>query len=226
MTSTPTTDRSISVTGDAEVKVAPDQVQLLFTVITTDKTVSKAKSLNDERVSKTLAVLQKQGIASKDVQTDRVQMEAVSDSGYSYTKQKDPDGYQVRKSVAVLLRDVTKFEAVLSAVLEAGVNQVDGISFQTSELRKHRDAARAMALKAAKEKAEAMAKEYGLKIGKARTIGEQSSWWGMPYFQRGGGAQNMMQNVSGGGGGGEPSDTFAPGQIAIRATVNVTFDLE
>lgn len=225
MTVAPATpvDRTISTSGDAEVKVAPDQVQVMLSVVTADKTVAKSKAANDDRVAKTLAVLQKSGIAPKDLQTDQLSIEPVNDSnGYSYSKTKEPDGYQTRRSITVLLRDVTKFEALLTAVLESGTNHVDGISFQTSELRKHRDAARSMALKAAKEKAEAMAKEYGLKVGKARSISEGSSSFGSPYL-RGGLAQNMVQNV---GGGGEASDTFAAGMISVRATVNVSFDLE
>lgn len=226
MTTAPTApvDRTISTSGDAEVKIAPDQVQLMISVVTADKTVARSKAANDERVAKTLSVLQKNGIAPKDLQTDQISIEPVNDSNsYSYSKTKEPDGYQTRRSIAVLLRDVTKFEVLLTAVLEAGTNHVDGISFQTSELRKHRDAARSMALKAAKEKAEAMAKEYGLKVGKPRSISESSSsFFGNPYL-RGGMAQNMVQNV---GGGGEASDTFAAGMISVRATVNVSFDLE
>jgi uncharacterized protein YggE len=224
MSATPTpVERSISVSGDAEVKVAPDQVQLMLAIETAEKTVSKAKALNDERLARTLAVLKKQGIAEKDLQTDQVSINPVNDSGsYGYSKMKEPDGFQVRRSISVLLRDVSKFEGLLTAVLEAGTNHVEGISFQTSELRKHRDTARALALKAAKEKAEAMAKEYGLKVGKARSIAESSSGWAGPYL-RGGVAQNMVQNV---GGGGESSEAFAAGQISVRATVSVTFDVE
>ena len=216
-------DRTISTSGEADVKVAPDQVQLMISVVTAEKTVTKAKSANDERVAKTLAVLQKGGVLAKDLQTDQVSIEPINDSGgYSYSKTKEPDGYQVRKSIAVMLRDVTKFEALLSAVLEAGTNRVDGISFQTSELRKHRDTARTLALKAAQEKAEAMAKVYGMKVGKPRTISESSSWGGS--FR---GAQNAMLNVmQNSGGAPESSETFAAGQIAVRAGVQVTFDLE
>jgi uncharacterized protein YggE len=222
MTAAPV-ERTISVSGDAEVKVAPDQVQVMLAVETAEKTVAKAKAANDERLARTLAVLKKQGIAEKDLQTDQVSITPVNDSGsYGFSKTKEPDGYQVRRSVSVLLRDVTKFEVLLTAVLEAGTNHVEGISFQTSELRRFRDQARALALKAAKEKAEAMAKEYGLKVGKPRTIAETSSGWAGPFL-RGGMAQNLTQSV---GGSPESSDTFAAGQISVRATVSVTFDLD
>lgn len=216
-------DRTISVPGDADIKVAPDQVLLTLSVVTVEKSVSKSKAVNDERVAKTLAVLKKAGIAEKDLQTDQISIEPVYDNGSSYGKAKDPDGYQTSKSITVLLREVSKFEGLLAAVLEAGTNRVQGITFQTSELRKHRDAARSLALKAAKEKAEAMAKEYGMKVGKARLIAESSSGWSGPMALRGNVMQNAMQSA---GGAFEGSESFAAGQIAIHASVTVTFDLE
>lgn len=225
MTAAPATpvDRTISTSGDAEVKIAPDQVQLSLSVVTADKTVAKSKAANDERVAKTLAVLQKNGIAPKDLQTDQISIEPVNDSnGYSYSKTKEPDGYQTRRSIAVLLRDVTKFEALLTAVLESGTNRVDGISFQTERAAQTPRRRAGDGAQGREEKAEAMAKEYGLKVGKARSITEASSSFGSPFL-RGGMAQNMVQNV---GGGGEASDTFAAGMISVRATVNVSFDLE
>ena len=64
-----------------------------------------------------------------------------------------------------------KFEDLLSDALEAGVTHVQGIEFRTTELRKHRDRARSLALKAAQEKAELLADGAGRKIGKAISIG-------------------------------------------------------
>ena len=43
-------ERTISVSGDAEIRVVPDQVQVSLGVISVDKALSKAKSLNDERI--------------------------------------------------------------------------------------------------------------------------------------------------------------------------------
>lgn len=222
----PATERSISVSGEAEVRVPPNQVQLWLAVSTLDKAVTKAKADNDERVKKTLATLARLGIEAKDMQTDHLSIEPRWDN---YAKVRQPDAYEVSKSIVVTLRDVSRFESVLSAVLEAGTNRVEGLEFRTTELRKHRDAARAMALKAAQEKANAMASELGLKAGKARTINEYGGWYGYGWGRgsRGGGmTQNVMQNVGGGGGEGSSEAGFAPGLISVRANVQVTFDLE
>jgi uncharacterized protein YggE len=218
--------RSISVSGSADVRVAPDTVQLLLAVESWEKTIAKAKEANDERLKKTLATAAKVGIEARDIQTDNMNMEPIFESSsYGHTRLAQPDGYSVRRSVAITLRDVKRFEAVITALLEAGVNKVDGIDFRSSELRKHRDHARAMALKAAREKAVAMAGELGMKVGKASSVSESGGggYYWSHRSNHGAMAQNVMQST---GPGGEDTEGFAPGQITISASVSVSFDLE
>src|SRR5207248_3032718 len=109
---------------------------------------------------------------------------------------------------------------------------LQGVQFRTSELRKYRDQARSMAIKAAREKADALARDLGQKVGKAITINEeQSNYWA--YYNAWGyqnGYQNMSQNVMQNAGGGSASatsgdTTVAPGQISVTARVSVTFAL-
>ena len=217
--------RSISVSGNADVRVAPDTVQLLLGVESWEKSIAKAKEVNDERLKKTLAIAAKLAIEPKDIQTDNMTIDPIFDnSSYGRNRVAQPDGYSVRRSVAITLRDVKRFEAVITALLEAGVNKVDGIDFRSSELRKHRDQARSLALKAAREKAVAMAGELGMKVGKVATISEGGSG-GYYWSHRSGGAmaQNVMQSA---GPSVEGTEGFAPGQITISANVSVTFDLE
>jgi uncharacterized protein YggE len=221
-------DRTVTVSGDAEVRVVPDQAQLWLAVETVDKSIAKAKAANDERVKKTLETLKKLGLPEKDVATDYLTVEARYDNGSWSKSGGEPDGYAVRKSVVVTLRDLKHFEETVQAVLQAGTNRIEGQEFRTSELRKHRDAARAMALKAAHEKATAMAAELGAKAGKVRSINEYGG--GYSYGWRGGNrfagmAQNVSQNV-GGGDEGSSDQGFAPGLISVRTQVQVVFDLE
>ncbi len=219
-------NRSISVSGSAQVYVAPDIVQFLLAVETSDKTIAKAKSANDDRVKQTLTTATKLGIDKKDIQTDRITIEPYWDnnSSYSHPRAAQPDGYTVKRSIALRLCDIKRFEEVLTAVLDAGTNRVEGIDFQTSELRKNRDNARTRAILAAKEKAGALASQLGMKIGKPVNIGESGGYgYSATMSSRYGG---MAQNVVSAGPAGEGSNGFAPGQIAIDATVSVTFDLE
>jgi len=128
--------------------------------------------------------------------------------------------------VAITLRDVSRFERLLSAVLTAGANRVYEVDFQTSELRKYRDQARELAVKAAIEKATAMASAAGSKVSKPESISAYNYGGGSAYG-RNMMQQNVSQNVvsSAPGGGDEVSGTMAPGRIRVRASVSLTFRL-
>lgn len=213
--------RGISVTGDAEMKVAPDQVILTLAVETLDKDLLLAKKQNDDRVKKVLAVTSQFKIESKHVQTEQISI----DPRYSdYSSKRTFEGYAVRKTIVICLKDLARFEDVLTELLKAGTNSVPGIEFQSTELRKHRDQARLMATKAAREKAVAIAGELGAKVGKPHSISENSV---NVYGSRGGYNMNAQNAVSEGSGAADTSSTgFAPGQISIRASVTVDFDLD
>lgn len=211
--------REIVVSGDAEVKAVPDQVILTVAVETLDKDLLTAKQQNDERVKKIMGVTQQFKIEPKHVQTDQITVEP----RYKDYKN-DPanfTGYAVRKSVVVCIKDMTRFEAVLLALLKAGTNRVDGVQFQSTELRKHRDAARLLAVRAAREKAVAMAAELGQKVGRPRSIVEHGAGIntaGRTAYQNMTTAAPASSESSGESG-------FAPGQISITASVTVHFDL-
>jgi uncharacterized protein YggE len=222
-----TADRLITVGGEAEVRVVPDEVVLTLGVQTNDVDLGVAKSENDRRVEAVLAAAEDHGVAREHLRTDYLQIEPRYRDRYQGL---DFLGYWVQKTIVVRLSDISEFEALLSAVLEAGANFVHGIDFRTTELRQHRDRARSLALQAAAEKAEAMAAELGQRLGPPRSIREDyvgwwssyGSWWG----SRAGGAmsQNVVQNV-----GSAPArleGPTTPGQLSVTARVTVSFELE
>jgi uncharacterized protein YggE len=106
---------------------------------------------------------------------------------------------------------------------------VHGIQFRSTELREHRDRARDLAIRAAKEKAVALAGALDQKVGEPIAIHEEhngwysgyGAWWGSHWS--GGMTQNVIQNASSDGLAVEGS--IAPGQIAITARVSVSFEL-
>lgn len=218
----------ISVTGSAEVKVAPDEIYLRVGVETRDGNLDAAKRLNDQGVFKALAFLKAQGVPAKDVQTDFISIEQNFDDR---TSRVTPVFYLARKSIQVKLTKVETFESVLTGLLTNGVNNVHGIEFRTSALRKHRDTARSMAIRGAKEKATALAADLGVKCGKVHAINanEWGGWYsgsGGHWGGRYGGAmmQNAVQNAGGEGESGE--GTMSLGQISVSASVNVSFLIE
>lgn len=219
---------TISVSGSAEVKVVPDEVYLRLGVETRHESLEDAKKQNDERISKALVFLKASTVKSKDVQTDFISIEPTYDSNVSRTK---PVTFVVRKSIEVKLTDPGSFEGLLTGLLTNGVNNVHGVEFRTSQLRKHRDTARALAIRAAREKATALASELGVKCGKVHSVNanDWSGWWSSSGSYWGGryGAgmfQNAVQNI--GGSGEMDGSTLSVGQISVSATVNVSFLIE
>ena len=122
----------ISVNGEAVVKVQPDQIIITFGIETWDKDIMLAKQLNNDIMQKAMKVINEAGIPDKDVQTDYLSVEPRYDENY---EKKDFIGYFIRNTFVVTLSNPEKVEDLVSSVLQAGVNYIHGIDFQTTEFK-------------------------------------------------------------------------------------------
>jgi uncharacterized protein YggE len=209
--------RTISTTGEAVVYVVPNEVIVWLGVETREKTLVDAKAANARTSALLLRNIKDLGIEEKNIQTDVMHIGVEYDSHASLRIQ----GYTVSRSYSVKLTDPKMLEAVVETAMASGANRLSGIQFNTTELRKHRDEARKMAMVAAKEKAIELAGTLGCTVGAPRTIVETGG--GFTGSHRGGMyAQNVAQDA---GGFDEGGQTMPLGQIAVRASVSVTFDL-
>lgn len=217
----------INVSGSSEVKVAPDEIYLKVGVETRHETLEEAKRENDERIAKALVFIRNSGVKDKEVQTDFLTVEPYYDRDVSRTK---PTIYLVRKSIEIRFTEIKGFEAFVTGLLTNGITTIHGIDFRTTEMRKHRDTARAMAVRAAREKADALAAELGVKRGKVCNIStnDWSGWVGYASNWGGYGANVMQNSVQSFNNVQEaaPSSTLSIGQISVTASVNVSFLIE
>ena len=211
--------RLVTVAGEAEVKVSPDEVVFDVTVQTFSKEVKTAKTQTDEQLKGLIGLARRNGVAEADMQTDYVKVEP---NVRGKEGARVFAGYWVRKDLVVTLRDVSRAEALLSAMLDFNVWRVNSVTFQTSELRKHRDAARALAMKAAQEKAAALAGAVGQKIGRAYSIEEEDSSRASAMSNASSNAFSTVETAADSSWEG----TLAPGKIKINARVTVKFVLE
>ena len=229
--------RRISVTGDAEVRVVPDQVLISMTVETRGKALLSTKQENDTAIRNIIAyIVKEEAIDKKHVRTDYTSVAPrYFDCHYDSMRKGTCDPlnvifFRVRKGVQVRLNDLDKYEDIITKSLELGVTSIDDIKFITTELRKHKDRARALAAKAAREKATDVAKALGMKVLKPVSVTLNSSNWyywnGAHNRGRGGGAsQNAIQSVSSGSDETD-GDSLALGQININAQVHASFEIE
>lgn len=114
-----------------------------------DKDLATAKSQHDSRVKKVIADARNAGVEPKNIQTNALSMSA------DYSEEKVPRflAYEVTQTVEVTLKDLSKYETLVTKVLEDGVNRIHSVEFLVADTRKYRDEARQKAIRAAREKA-------------------------------------------------------------------------
>ena len=213
--------RLITVSGEGEVFAVPDEVWVNFLMESFHEKLSEAKKANDEAIKQALDIVKKYQVEDKDFRTDHFNVR--NDERYfmdpQTNQQRSKRGFFVTKNVAVVLRDVSKFEALYSDVLEAGINNISGVEFKTSQLTKYRDEARVLAVRAAKEKAQQLASELGQEISRPYTVQEntQTEW---------GGPRPMMMKMAMADSSSANNETIALGQIKITASVGVSFEMK
>ncbi len=232
----------ISVSGSAEVKVEPDEAVLTFSVESREEKLDAAVTDNDSKIKSVIEYLKASKVESKNIRTQVISIQPIFESNSPWKGQAYPSplaprivssvppagnnagnkkpkikpiGFSARRQLSITITDLAAFEGIYRGLIERGVNDVGGVQFHTTELRKYRDQARLKAIRAAREKAEAMAGELGATLASVHSINEGGiTGW-----------QPMLQNSVSVAGGSGSSGTLAAGLIEINANVSVVFVL-
>jgi uncharacterized protein len=212
----------IVVSGIGEVNAQPDEMVIVLRVEKFDKDVQVAKRMNDESVQKILSLTRKYSIPARDIETRQTTMEMVRAAA---TKQEAEEqfatktgafrGYSISKTMVVKLSDIDRFDAFYEELFKTGLSEVDSVQPATSKLYELRSVARELAMKAARDKASAMAGTIGQSIGKAVRITENRDPFGFSSN-----SSIAAGNFT------EESTLYAPGAITIRVSVTVSFELK
>lgn len=201
--------RTIRATGEAQVSVRPDIALVMAGVEATGKDLGKVTTEVARQTRNVLGALEKAGIAEKDIQTVRhdIQVERPWDSG----RPGPITGYTVSDELRVKVRDVNKVGAVLDRVVAAGSNVLRGLSFEKDDPTPDRARALALAVANARVKAEAMAKAAGVQLGQVVAVSEGSGQ--APIVPM----MGAMRTAA------APSTSVQPGEVDISATADVIF---
>ena len=231
---TPPKPPSIDVIGTADIVLAPDVVVFTLDVTKRNKDMNIAKREADAALTKIIEVTRNFGVKPENVKTDYISVDMryqfvrdpknrIYDEDGDETGTKTFLGYDVSTTVIVRLTDITRFQDFFAEVMKTGLTEVDSVKFESSEFIDQRKKAREMAMKAAYEKASAMAGAVNQTIGKAVYISETT-----PTDTRYGNfmansTSNIISAVSGPTTVTQSVATFSPGAIKISLQVNVTF---
>ncbi len=221
------TSRSIQVTGTATVYVLPDQAVIQLGVQSNGAAPDATRDANVQAMQKVTAAIKAQGVDARDITTDFYLVYPVYDDYTSLVIK----GYRINNTISITLRDVSKAGDVIVAAFKAGANEVQDVQFYTSELRKYRDQARDLAMKAAGEKGQAMASAAGAQTGCVLSINENI--WSRYYGSWGSGRntglmmQNVVQNAASQSPAPQSEDSpLSLGKIAVEAQVNASYSLK
>ena len=215
-------NRSVQVSGAATINVVPDRVEIKLGIDSTNPTAAGVQAKNLQALQAVIAAVRNLGVDKKDIATDTYVVYPV----YKNYEELQITGYRIDLLIAITLRDPSKTSAVLVAAFEAGANKVVNVEFYTTELRKYRDEARQLALKAAREKADLLTSGAGAATGCVLNIQESShsaysGWWSSsnPNLW----SQNTVQNAVA-----DPAQAESAaddGPLAGRAEVTSQFSL-
>ncbi|HPJ09071.1 MAG TPA: SIMPL domain-containing protein [Flavobacterium sp.] len=204
---------TVNVTGEGKIKIVPDQVSITIGVESKGTNSVEVKKENDIKIDAVLKSIKKFGIAKEDFQTARVALYP----NYDYEKKRQT--YGALQTIEVLLRDLSKYDALMSDLTATGVNRIDNVIFKSSQFKQLQSDARKLAVKDAKAKAEDFATGLGQKIGRAVSISDNSQGYEPPR-------PVMYKAMAMADAGAPERETLAPGELEVIVNVNVSFVLE
>lgn len=200
-------EKTVTVTGEATVGIAPDTAIIRIGVTSQEKTAREAGEANAKQMTAVLAAIKASGIAERDIQTSRLSLQPQYDPNKGGTARLT--GFQATNQVTVRIRDIDNLPGVLDRAIAAGANEMSGIEFVVSEQSKLLDQARDDAIADARRKAELYARAAGAKLGPVVSISEEGS---APQ-------PRPMQAMRAG------AVPVAPGEQTLRAIVTVSYEL-
>ena len=214
--------RTIEVVGTGEARAKPDQAIASFTVLRGAETARAALDANNKAMSDVTAGMREAGAEDRDLQTSgfSVSPQYRYDQNTNDGTQKPPEivGYEVRNTLTVTIRDVSKVGEILDKAVTLGVNQGGDISFGLSDPKKSRDEARRDAVADARSTAALYAEAAGVRLGSVREI------------SAGGGANlppvPMLRSVKMMAEAAAPSVPVEAGENVTSASVRMVFEIE
>lgn len=214
---------AFSVSGEGEIEVVPDVATFNFSVISQgDDNLAELQSENIEKTNSAIEFVKSLGIEDEDIKTSRL------DISPRYTRSicrpnsvcppQEITGYTVTQTVTVKVRDFEDLQSAFGGVVENGANAVSSLQFTIDDPSDLENQARAMAIKEAQEKAEAVAEAGGFRLGRLISIDENQVY--PQFFGRGGDAEMAFEEA------GAVRPTIEPGVEEVRVRVNLRYEIK
>jgi len=204
---------TLNVRATGSVTAAPDRATVTAGVVSEGKTAREAMIANATLMTSVFEELETAGILKKNVQTSQLSLQP----RYDYRDRRAPKitGYEARNTVTAKSENLDSVGAMLDALVKAGVNNINGVTFSVADPDDAIAQARTQAIEDAKAKAQSMADAAGVKLGKLMSLNESN-------FNAGPRPMAMMSARM-------ESDAVTPiaaGEQSMNVTVNMQYAIE
>jgi uncharacterized protein YggE len=200
----------ISVVGQGIVLAQPDTARITIGTEVVDASLANAQTQAAQRMDTIVARLRAQGIPESDIRT----------VAYTVNPQYDQNGslrgYQVQNLVEIKTTNVAGLGALLDDIVSAGASRIYGIRFEASNMEALKSQARDQAMQNARSKAEQLAREGGVSLGRIVTIDESDT----------GGATPVRQLAPAPALAAAPSTPVQPGELSVTTNVRVIWAIQ
>ncbi|MFN4296062.1 MAG: SIMPL domain-containing protein [Brevundimonas sp.] len=206
---------TLNLSAYGEVRAAPDKAMITFGVQTEATTAAEAMAQNRTRMNQVMQALRRAGIEERYIQTSGLNLSPQ----YDYVQNEPPRlrGYQAINRVTVEIRDLDRVGSTADAVVNAGVNQIDGISFGLINPQQAEDQARMAAVQALQARANLYANALGVRLAGIRNLSEGGGYSPQPpqpMFARTAMAMDSAESTS-----------VAPGELTVRVNISGVYDI-
>ncbi len=225
-----TGETTISVSGEGEVLAKPDIGQFSFSVRAEGEDAVEAQEKSAEAINKILSHLEESGVEEKDIKTQNYNLnpkyryeERICARG-TYCPPGEPiiDGYEVYQNISVKVRDLDAAGGLISGVGERGATNISGLNFTIDDESVLEAQARAEAIADAKEKAEVLARDLGMKLHRIVGFNEnRGGGYGYSTMDSRAFGGDAMEEVSF-----KTSPSLPTGENTITSSVSITYELK
>ena len=213
-------ENTISMSAEGKTSATPDLATLTVGVTSQAATAQAATSDMAKKVNQITETIKSLGVDAKDITTSNYSVYPMQD----YSNGRNTiTGYQGTETVTVKIHGVDKSTDKVSKVLDSAVvngsNQIQGVYFSFEDPDSRKQDARKQAIAKAKQKAQELANEAGLKLGKVVSINDSDSpiYSPMPY---------AMDSAKGMGGSSSVAPNVEAGTQDIVVNVTMVFEIK
>lgn len=207
---------SIVVDGTARLYVQPDQAQLSLEVVTQGKSVDVVSQENNKKMKAITEAVKELGVADMDIKTISYNLYPT----YNYEEQPASIvGYELRQSINVTIKDLTKIDNIIAASTANGANSISSLTFEVKDREKYIAQLREEAVIKAKQKLEKLQDLVGFDVVKINSYSEYEQK-NYPIYSKGIAMADASYNNT-------PTDiSVQAGSEELFFTVNIGYEIK